>query len=151
MKQILVILLFSLSFFTSCKQKADTTNWATYIIGTWKVDKIELEKPIPESEKQFYSDLKENFFYTVKKDGTFERFYMGRIETGKWKLDLENQKLIGFENDGFENSGEIIDMEADKMIFVIVEQKERIKLHLLKKAEKPEEVKDKETDTESEN
>jgi len=75
-----------------------------WIVGTWKVAKLEIPhyeqlmaKATPEKKKQYEEELKliaQSGSFQFKGDGTYFIQFSGSQEAGKWKLNQYASKLI---------------------------------------------------------
>lgn len=107
------------------------------IVGTWKLDKMDLGEEIPAEQKAMFDammvEMKKNFVMTFKDDGTMEtkKDAEGEAETGKYSIS-EDGKTLSTDSNGKKESITIVSISSSKMVLEVAEGGKKMKMTLVK-------------------
>ena len=140
MKKITTISFIAVLFLTSCGifKKDNNAIVSKKIIGTWKLESMDLGEEIPKEQKAMFDammeQMKKDFAMTFKGDGTYEikKDATGEPEVGKYRIGDEGKALITTTKKGKEDKITIESISSSKIVFKILDNGKTMTMILIK-------------------
>jgi hypothetical protein len=116
---LIIALIAAISLIFSCKS---TNNKENMLTGSWRIENIEMNREMTESEKAnfnlYLSQLKETGYFTFKNDHKFESFYNEELSKGTWELAGNGQQLITIPDESEADTVKIAELNSQSLILL---------------------------------